>query len=156
MADAHVISRRQTRVGAYAICVNEARILLSRIAPGATVASDGMWTLPGGGVEFGEHPRDAVIRELREETGLIGDARELAEVDSWSGHFTHPDDGPTDFHAIRVLYWVRIVDGQLRDEVGGSTDACAWFSAEQLEGTPLTVLARLGARMGGILAPERG
>ncbi len=59
------------RVGAYAIVTDESsRILLCRIAPGYPAA--GMWTLPGGGVDHGEHPDDAVLRELREETGLAG------------------------------------------------------------------------------------
>ena len=29
-----------------------------------------LWTLPGGGIDFGEHPADAVVREVHEETGL--------------------------------------------------------------------------------------
>jgi ADP-ribose pyrophosphatase YjhB (NUDIX family) len=73
--------RRVTRVAAYALCSRGDEILLSRIAPGATASSDGMWILPGGGVEFGEHPRDAALRELAEETGLAGEIVELAEVD---------------------------------------------------------------------------
>ena len=36
------------------------RILLSRLS--ARTGTPGGWTLPGGGVEHGEHPRDAVVR----------------------------------------------------------------------------------------------
>jgi 8-oxo-dGTP diphosphatase len=137
--------RRQTRVAAYALCTDGDAILLSRIAPGATASSDGMWTLPGGGIDFGEHPRDAALRELSEETGLSGEIIELADVDSWAGHFVHPADGvPTDFHAIRIIYRVRITGGELRVEVDGSSDACAWVSPAEARALPLVELAEVG------------
>ena len=137
-----------TRVAAYALCTEGDTILLTRIAPGATASSDGMWTLPGGGIDFGEHPRDAALRELTEETGLSGEIVELADVDSWAGHFVHPEDGvPTDFHAVRVIYRVRVTGGELRVEVGGSSDACAWVGRDEVAALPLVDLAELGYRL---------
>lgn len=52
-------------LGAYALCRDPSgRLLLARLAPGLLDA--GLWTMPGGGVEWGEHPDDAVLRELEE------------------------------------------------------------------------------------------
>src|SRR5207249_3935346 len=68
-----VVPPGRTRVGGYALCTDDdGRVLLARLS--AIEVDVGAWTLPGGGIDFGEHPDDAVIRELAEETGLVGEA----------------------------------------------------------------------------------
>jgi ADP-ribose pyrophosphatase YjhB (NUDIX family) len=119
------------RVGAYAIVTDgSSRILLCRIAPGYPAA--GRWTLPGGGVDHGEHPDAAVLRELREETGLEGIRGPVARI--WSGLIEKPMSRPGPLHWIAILYRVSAELGPLRLEQDGSTDQCAWFTPEQIAG----------------------
>jgi 8-oxo-dGTP diphosphatase len=65
------------------------------------------WGLPGGSLEYGEHPEDAVVREVREETGLMVDIERLLMVESWL-----PD-------RVGLYYLCRITDGMFTpsDEV---------------------------------------
>ena len=115
------------RIGAYAIVTDDAgRILLCRIAPGYPAA--GKWTLPGGGVDHGEHPDDAVLRELGEETGLTGRRGPVARI--WSGRIEKPMSRPGPLHWVAIIYRVDADPGELRLEVGGSTDACEWVALD--------------------------
>ena len=64
---------RRQRVAAYAVVLREragtVEILLSRLAP--RISRSEMWTLPGGGVDHGEDPRDALIRRSEEHTSEL-------------------------------------------------------------------------------------
>jgi ADP-ribose pyrophosphatase YjhB (NUDIX family) len=127
----------RTRVAAYAVCRDVAgRVLLCHIAP--WVGAGDLWTLPGGGLDFGEAPADGVLRELAEETGHTGEVTGLLDVGDRV--FDDPDGGR--MHAIRIVYTVRIVGGELRDEPDGSTDTCRWFAPDELAGIRVGELAR--------------
>ncbi|HLZ28445.1 MAG TPA: NUDIX domain-containing protein [Chloroflexota bacterium] len=128
-------------VSAYALCVRDRQMLLARIAPGRY--DTGQWALPGGGLNWGEAPEDAVLRELTEETGLIGRAPRLAAI--FSATYARTPERPLDpLHHIGIAYFVETLPGELRDERDGSTDHCAWFPLADLDAVPLVVMARLG------------
>jgi 8-oxo-dGTP diphosphatase len=136
-----IVPPGRTRVGGYALCVDDERILLARLS--AIEVDVGAWTLPGGGLEFGEHPDAAVIRELEEETGFVGEIDEIAGVFSHVYRSSRAAEG-ADLHFLGVLYHVRIVGGGLRDEVDGSTDTARWFRRDGLGDLRLVEIAQLG------------
>ena len=138
-------TNRRTRIGSYSLSVDEeGRILLARLS--VLEVDVGAWTMPGGGIEFGEHPDAAAVRELEEETGLIG------EIDGVAGIFSHVyrQSGFArggDLHFLGIIYRMRIVGGELRDEIDGTTDTCAWISQSELKDMRLVELAKFGIKL---------
>ncbi len=138
-------SERRTRLAAYALVRDaDGRLLLCRIAAGDSAA--GYWTLPGGGVEWGEDPADAVLRELGEETGLSGVVDAVAGVYSRTYEPGWTADG-LPLHAVGIVYHVIPAPGDLRVELDGSTDTCAWFAPDDLEAVPLVTLVSWALRL---------
>ena len=136
MGDSGEAVRRQ-RVAAYAVIVRGGEILLSRLAPG--ISAEEQWTLPGGGIEFGEHPGDAVVREVHEETGLVCELGRPIWVGSahrFLDRGARDDVEASEMHSVRIVYdaWVaadapapRVV------EVDGSTVDARWHRLADVE-----------------------
>lgn len=115
------------RVGAYGICRDSAgRVLLARNSEAS--AFPGLWSLPGGGVEQGEHPDDAVVREFAEETGLEVRIDGLRAV---TADLARLPSGDLE-HVDRVIYDVSIIGGNLRPESDGTTDRVEWIEPAEL------------------------
>ena len=142
------------RVAAYNVCIDaSSRLLLCRLSD--ITERPGWWTLPGGGIDFGEHPETGALRELREETGLVGKIVGLLAVDSLRRTLRATerdrlgfDPGTKcDYHSVRVVYRTEIIGGDLRDETDESTDMAAWFAHEDAAGLPLVELGRIGIEL---------
>ena len=131
--------KKHTRISAYAILVQNGFILLVRCSP--STDAPGRWTLPGGGIEFGEDPAHAAVREVKEETGLNVELERLVTVNSQVIHAKE-----TDHHAIRFLYYANIIGGELISELNGSTDLAKWLRLSDISGYPLTDVASLAVK----------
>ncbi|MDX6739267.1 NUDIX hydrolase [Actinocorallia sp. A-T 12471] len=125
--------RRRLRVAAYAVVVEDGNILLARFIGGDRPR----WILPGGGLEHGEDPADAVLRELTEETGYTGRITRLLGVHSFHMPRRDLDGDIVDFHGLRVLYEVARTGGELRHETDNSTDRAEWFPLSEIHGLDL-------------------
>ena len=118
---------KRQRVGAYAVILRGDQILLSRLAP--SIAPEELWTLPGGGLDHGEDPRVAVLREIHEETGLDAEVGDTARLYSAHMPAAWRDGRRVDAHALRIVYdgWVPVDAPEPRVvEVDGSTVEAAW------------------------------
>lgn len=136
------------RVAAYAVIVDARGMLLAHWHDGPRAA----WTLPGGGLDAGEDPADAVVREVREETGFDVVVDELLGIHSRvipaRQRIAPGAAGP--LHTLRIVYRARVVDGELRDEVGGSTDRAAWFALDAVDDLHRVQLVDLAREMAGV------
>src|SRR5690348_9879595 len=121
------------RIAAYAICRNSAgEVLLVRASPRS--GTPGVWSLPGGAVDHGEHPNDTVVRETAAETGLSVAVDALVDVHADLRSLPHR--GVT-IHTDRLIYRVRVRGGALIDRVGQPTDLARWVGAQEVRELPL-------------------
>lgn len=137
------------RVAAYAVITDAAgRMLLAHW----NEARHAAWTLPGGGLEPGEDPERAVRREVHEETGFRIALTGLLGIDSRviaaTARITPGASAP--LHTLRIVYRAEVTGGELRNEVGGSTDEARWFALDEVRELARVKLVDIGRRLAGL------
>jgi 8-oxo-dGTP diphosphatase len=135
--------KRKQRVAAYVVVGRADDVLLARW----TGPRGPEWTLPGGGLDFGEDPADAAVREVREETGYAVRLDRLLFVNSFRRNLI---DAPIDFHAIQIVYAGTVIGGDLCHEVDGSTDMAAWHPLAEVQELTRVPLVDLGLTAAGL------
>jgi ADP-ribose pyrophosphatase YjhB (NUDIX family) len=93
----------------------------------------GWWSLPGGAVETGERLKDAIRREVLEETNLIVEPVEVAEIFE---RLMQDETGRAEYHYVLIDYYCRIVAGE--PCAGSDSAAVAWVRRSDLPMLPLT------------------
>ena len=119
------------RVAAYAVIIDGGKVLLSHW----NEHGGSGWSMPGGGIDPGEDPADAAVREIFEETGYHAELDELLGVHSHvipADQRARANAGP--LHAIRIVYRAHVTGGELTHEVGGSSDEARWVALDDVAG----------------------
>jgi 8-oxo-dGTP diphosphatase len=117
-------------VGVGAVVISEGKMLLEKRKnePGK-----GKWSIPGGLVDLGESPEQAVIREVMEETRLEVDAPRLIDVVS---DVSLDENGKVKYHFVIIDYLVKVKQGE--PKAASDADALKWVPFSEVEAYDLT------------------
>jgi 8-oxo-dGTP diphosphatase len=133
----------QPLLAASLACFRDGAVLIARRARGA---NRGLWSLPGGGVEFGETAAEAARREFFEETGAQAEIIGLADIVESIGR---DPDGRVERHAVILAFAGRLTVGE--PAPSAEAEAIAWVSPDGLaayETTPdLAAVVRRAAEL---------
>lgn len=117
--------KKTVLVVASALVDVDGRVLIAKRPPGRSLA--GLWEFPGGKVEAGETPEEALIRELREELGIEVQQPCLAP-------FTFASHAYETFHLLMPLFICRKWGGEVSPREG---QEIAWVRAARLGDYPM-------------------
>jgi 8-oxo-dGTP diphosphatase len=119
------VSVKVVLVAACALIDADGRVLIAERPAGKSMA--GLWEFPGGKVDPGERPEDALIRELKEELGIVVKEACLAPL-TFASH-TYED-----FHLLMPLYVCRRWEGTVAPHEG---QRLAWVRPNRLKEYPM-------------------
>lgn len=130
--------KQHTRIGVYGLCLLDDLILLTKLWD--QYGAPGHWTLPGGGLEFGEHPEQTLVREFYEETGLACDIGAVIHIGST---VVDPSQKYGRLQALQVVYQVEASGEPRVIEENGSTVDARWVPIDQArESLPTVPMVR--------------
>ncbi len=116
------------RFAAYAVVRSSRGLLATEYSDRTAVG--GRWGMPGGGIDDGEEPADAVRREVVEETSqsIVLGALMRVQTSHWVGR--SPRGTIEDFHAVRLIYRAECPDptDPVVIDTGGTTETARWVS----------------------------
>jgi ADP-ribose pyrophosphatase YjhB (NUDIX family) len=118
------------RVAAYAVVAVDGRVLLTQMSENTPIP--GQWALPGGGLDHGETPIDAVVREVHEETGLLVRPERLAGVVG-PHHVVYPN---SDVVEVTSSAFVCSVVGGRLEPLDGESSELRFVALDEMPASP--------------------
>ncbi len=112
-------------VSAVALVDKDGRILIAKRPSGKSMA--GLWEFPGGKVEFGETPEQALVRELSEEL----------DIKTWNSclaPLTFASHSYEDFHLLMPLFICRMWEGIIKPN---EKQELKWVYCKDLKNYPM-------------------
>jgi len=119
------VSVKIVLVAACALVDADGRVLIAQRPEGKAMA--GLWEFPGGKIEDGERPEQSLIRELKEELGIVVSDACLAPL-------TFASHGYADFHLLMPLYVCRRWEGTV---TALEAQRLAWVKPNRLRDYPM-------------------
>ena len=124
------VTELQWRPAAYGIVIKYNKVLLLR-------QFGDTYDLPGGGLNLGEHPKDAVIREVKEETGVDVEEPVLLGIESSLFRSSHSDG--KSYHSLLLYYSCSYASGQpstlyLEEVEKQYVDGAEWVPVDRIDG----------------------
>ena len=119
------MSEKLVLVAACALIDADGRVLLAQRPEGKSMA--GLWEFPGGKVEAGERPEETLIRELKEELGIVVQEECLAPL-TFASHLY------ADFHLLMPLYVCRRWQGFVEPR---ENQRLTWARPNELRSYPM-------------------
>lgn len=140
--------RQHTHLGVYGLIRHAGKVLLIKKGRGPY---NGMYDLPGGGIEFGETPLQTLRREFIEETGLAVEPVQLLAAVSNRLQFVNSSLEVEDLHHLGILYTVELAPTETLSQTlegpdGQDSLGAVWLDEEQLRSVQLSPFAERALR----------
>jgi len=119
-------------VGVYGVLEEDNKVLLIKKSRGP---HKGKWDLPGGTIEFGEEPYEALKREFLEETGISEIEATIRSAKSYTIIYFFKENELEEMHHIGIIYTVKVINHQYDLKIHGDYEdslGAEWISINDL------------------------